>query len=303
MDLTKITLPEENQIIEKKLFSPNEFRLLSISLTNNDKIGVFLFRAVQTSTDDKLFIQVPFLISDQTDVSYITMSKLFIRNIILFDDKKDEYDDLVKDMNEENTYLSDLCINEYAETPKYYILKCTRNCDPKNNYFSEIDLLVSRDLFIQINLFTNQFVLKILGADLNFLSYKYKNIEFVTIDHVKLDASVEDKALRSVFNHYTVGCGPTIFKFNFISPISEDKNKRLRNPMISSQYEIFYQNDFIVNDIIRDVNDDMLVLFEERSEINNNYKSTKALRFNKEMIEKTNLVDLFNVYEDKFTIV
>ena len=73
--------------------------------------------------------------------------------------------------------------------------------------------------------------------------------------------------------------------------------------MISSQYEIFYQNDFIVNDIIRDVNDDMLVLFEERSEINNNYKSTKALRFNKEMIEKTNLVDLFNVYEDKFTIV
>ena len=73
--------------------------------------------------------------------------------------------------------------------------------------------------------------------------------------------------------------------------------------MISSQYEIFYQNDFIVNDIIRDVNDDILVLFEERSEINNNYKSTKALRFNKEMIEKTNLVDLFNVYEDKFTIV
>ena len=47
----------------------------------------------------------------------------------------------------------------------------------------------------------------------------------------------------------------------------------------------------------------MLVLFEERSEINNNYKSTKALRFNKEMIAKTNLVDLFNVYEDKFTIV
>ena len=163
--------------------------------------------------------------------------------------------------------------------------------------------MVSRDLFIQINLFVNQFVLKILGSDLNFLSYKYKNIEFVTIDHVKLDASVEDKALRSVFNHYTVGCGPTIFKFNFISPISEDKNKRLRNPMISSQYEIFYQNDFIVNDIIRDVNDDMLVLFEERSEINNNYKSTKALRFNKEMIAKTNLVDLFNVYEDKFTIV
>ena len=66
---------------------------------------------------------------------------------------------------------------------------------------------------------------------------------------------------------------------------------------------IFYQNDFIINDIIRDVNDDILVLFEERSEINNNYKSTKALRFNKEMIEKTNLVDLFNVYEDKFTIV
>ena len=74
MDLTKITLPEENQIIEKKLFSSNEFRLLSISLTDNDKIGVFLFRAVQTSTDDKLFIQVPFLISDQTDISYITMS-------------------------------------------------------------------------------------------------------------------------------------------------------------------------------------------------------------------------------------
>ena len=176
MDLTKITLPEENQIIEKKLFSPNEFRLLSISLTDNDKIGVFLFRAVQTSTDDKLFIQVPFLISDQTDVSYITMSKLFIRNIVVFDDKKDEYDDLVKDMNEDNTYVSDLCINEYAETTKYYILKCTRNCDPKNSYFSEIDLLVSRDLFIQINLFINQFVLKILGADLNFLSYKYKNI-------------------------------------------------------------------------------------------------------------------------------
>ena len=63
------------------------------------------------------------------------------------------------------------------------------------------------------------------------------------------------------------------------------------------------ENDFIINDIIRDVNDDMLVLFEERSEINNNYKSTKALRFTKEMIEKTNLVDLFNVYEDKFTIV
>ena len=67
--------------------------------------------------------------------------------------------------------------------------------------------------------------------------------------------------------------------------------------MISSQYEIFYQNDFIVNDIIRDVNDDMLVLFEERSEINNNYKSTKALRFNKEMIEKTNLVNFNNIYD------
>ena len=129
------------------------------------------------------------------------------------------------------------------------------------------------------------------------LRKKYKNIEFVTIDHVKLDASVEDKALKSVFNHYTVGCGPTIFKFNFLSPISEDKNKKLRNPMIASQYEIFYQNDFIINDIIRDVNDDILVLFEERSEINNNYKSTKALRFNKEMIEKTNLVNFNNIYD------
>ena len=303
MDLTKITLPEENKIIEKKLFSPNEFQLLSISLTDDNNMGVFLFRAVQTSTDDKLFIQVPFLISDQTDVSYITTNKMFIRNITIFDDKKDEYTDLIKDMNEENTYLSDLCINEYAESKKYYILKCTRNCDSENGYFSEIDLLVSRDLFIQINLFINQFLLKILGADLNFLSYKYKNIEFITIDHVKLDASVEDRALKSVFNHYTVGCGPTIFKFNFLSPISEDKNKRLRNPMIASQYEIFYQNDFIVNDLIRDDNDDLLLLFEERSEINNNYKSTKALRFNKDMIEKTNLVDLYKVYEDKFTIV
>ena len=67
--------------------------------------------------------------------------------------------------------------------------------------------------------------------------------------------------------------------------------------MIASQYEIFYQNDFIINDIIRDVNDDILVLFEERSEINNNYKSTKALRFNKEMIEKTNLVNFNNIYD------
>ena len=55
-----------------------------------------------------------------------------------------------------------------------------------------------------------------------------------------------------------------------------------------------------ITDMIYDFNMDCLfVLYEERSDITDRYKCTKVLRFDKEIYEKTNLINIYNNYEEK----
>ena len=101
-----------------------------------------------------------------------------------------------------------------------------------------LKLLITYDNYIKFNLFFTRLIQHIFGAETIFDNPKLKNLEFITIKHSKLDASSSDINSSIVLNHYTVGAGPTIFKFNFISPKLSGRN--LINPMDPISYSEFY---------------------------------------------------------------
>jgi hypothetical protein len=135
-----------------------------------------------------------------------------------------------------------------------------------------------------------------IEAESVFISRKLNNIAFQKINYVKLDGSAVNKITNIVHNHYTMGFGPSIFRMTFICPYNE--KRKLRNPMIADHYMTFFGEDFLIRDIIFDRHKDRIfIMYEQKSEITNQYKKTYALELDREIYNHTNFVDLNKIYE------
>lgn len=292
MERFKIGLPDEESIIVKNTFIIDQIVPICIRKMK-DEIYTILFLANQDSTETSIFLQMALKSSDKRDEDFFSNHILNLDNITKDKDRLSFYVEATKDVSNDSLYSCDFNMIE-VDTKPYFKATGARAIDELHSAI--IDLLITRDNFIKLNLFFIRFMNYDISAETVFINHKLHNIKFSTINHVKLDGSATDISSRIVCNHYTCGNGPELYKFNFISRKIPDR--KLINPMSPEPYSIFYSEDFTITDMIYEPYKDCLyVIYEVRSEINNMYKETKALIFNKEFYNKTNLLDVEKIYK------
>lgn len=292
MERFKIGLPDEKSIIVKNTFIIDQIVPICIRKMK-DEIYTILFLANQDSTETSIFLQMALKSSDKRDEDFFSNHILNLDNITKDKDRLSFYVEATKDVSNDSLYSCDFNMIE-VDTKPYFKATGARAIDELHSAI--IDLLITRDNFIKLNLFFIRFMNYDISAETVFINHKLHNIKFSTINHVKLDGSATDISSRIVCNHYTCGNGPELYKFNFISRKIPDR--KLINPMSPEPYSIFYSEDFTITDMIYEPYKDCLyVIYEVRSEINNMYKETKALIFNKEFYNKTNLLDVEKIYK------
>lgn len=294
MDLYRMGTPTDESIVSRDKFIINQMLPVVIRKASENHYMI-LFLCTQSSDDEKIYLQMSINADNIKDKEFLDSHSLNIEVIRTNLNRLQMYSDMIEDITDSNVYVTDLMMEESEEFKFHYKSMGIRTVDKE--YASVVDLYITRDVYIQINMFFIHFMAKDITAESVFMSKKYHKVEFVSIDHIKLDASYHDIKNDIVFNHYTVGCGPTIFKFNYISP--HIKLRKLKNPMIDIHYSVFYGKDFVMSDMIYDSKRDCLYLiYEETDSITNKFKCTKALRLNKEIYEKSNFMNIEKIYED-----
>ncbi|MBR6289175.1 MAG: hypothetical protein IKR19_07570 [Acholeplasmatales bacterium] len=297
MDLYRLGLPDDEAIIVRDKFVVDTIIPLCLRKAT-DKDYALLFYAVQDSTESSLFLQSIVRVTDDLDEGFLNNHPLNLSNIRRDPKRLAFYNEKIDSMHG-NTYNTDFDMEEYEDNKTYFITHATKAIyvqSTKEPQAALVDVLIPRTIFIRISLFFTKFLIRDSYAESMFITPKLNNLTFETISHVKLDGSSWNKATGMVYNHYTMGNGPTMYKMTFISPAKKDG--KLRNPMIAEHYNTFYGKDFLIRDIIFDYHKDRIfVLYELRSDITNQYKGTKILVLNKEIYDHTNLVDLYKVYE------
>lgn len=297
MDLYRLGLPSDEDVIVRDKFIVDTIIPLCLKKAS-DKDYSILFYAVQDSTESSLFLQSIIRVTDDLDEGFLNNHPLNVTNIQRDSKRLAFYNEKIDSMKG-NTYNTDFDMEEDEDNKRFFHANATKVMYLKSTekpHAALVDLYVTRENFIRISLFFTKFLVRDSYAESMFITPKLNNVSFEKITHVKLDGSSRNKSTGMVYNHYTMGNGPTMYRMTFISP--EKKDGKLKNPMIPEHYNTFYGSDFLIRDIIFDYHlDRLLILYELRSDITNQYKGTKILVLDKEVYDHTNFVDLYKVYE------
>lgn len=296
MDLYRVGMPDEYDIIVRDKFIVDEFAPLCLKKISDDQYSL-LFYSYQHSTDASVFLQCIIKSDNTNDEGYLNSHPLNIINIQRENGNKlVDYNDKISKMSG-NIFNVDFDMEFDEQNPRFFSSKAVKALDTKNGTrASLLDLYITRDNFIKINIFFARFLKREYDCEGIFTSKKVKNLEFLKIDYIKLNGSCTDKINKLTYSNYTVGNGPTSYNFNFISPAIKDR--QLINPVLPETYEISYKDDFIIKDIIKDNHRDVIyVLYEIRNSITYLYIKTIIFVLNKDIYSHSNLVELDKIYE------
>lgn len=292
MEQYHMALPNDSQIIQKESFIVDQILPLKISKVAEDKF-IILFCITQDSTEECKYIQLLLNVNNDEESNFLQSLPLSTLNSPA---RVEFFNSMVSQMTRNNSYNTDLSMTLCEDHKNYF--KAYGAAPREDNKATLLELLITRDNYIKINLFINRLIMRDPGAELIFANHKLNNIEFLEIKKLKHDASATYAGGNIVLNHYTCAAGPMdSFKFNYIT--KKIPNRTLRNPMLPEIYDNFYTDDFTITDIIYDESIDcVFVIYEQRSDITNRYKKTVALKFTKEFYDRTNFIDPTKIYED-----
>lgn len=289
MERYKVTLPAEETIIERKIFEVDKILPICIRYINDNTYVILFF--VENESNESLFLQMMINASNEADKEFLNSHILNLENI-----KKDKsrfgfYIDCTRNATNDNVFASDF---DMIEVDNSYNIDAANMVNKVNARFLKV--VISRDNFIKINMFFTRFMSYDPLAETVFLNHKLNNIKFAVIDNVKLDGSATNIGSKIVCNHYTCKSGNDIFRFNFIS--MKFSGRVLKKPISPELYNNYYYNEhFVITDFVYDSHSDCLyIIYEQRSDITDSYKATYALKFTKEFYDKTNIIDLDNIY-------
>lgn len=301
MERCKINIPENVGDPFEYNFMVDSILPLFISKENDNYCIVF--RLDEDCREKKIYINLPLYLDSKEEAEYLEQSSIYVENIMKSKDKVDNLTELMEGFTPAEILYCDFNMVKNKDKKSFY------NVDAYNATKDKLyiyHLFITRDSYIKLSIFFNNLKSRISNADLVFLDPKINNIEFINIDHIKLNGSIQFNTTtgfsNTIFNYYTCGQGPTEFKFILVSPALENSTRKLRNPLPKEFAEIYTRDSFIINDIIYDNSEDnIIVLYYEKSKITGKHSHTYALVMNKDIYNKTNLVDIYKNYEEERT--
>lgn len=288
---------EGDPVVTNK-FCANILEFISINPIK-DSLYSIVFKVEETGTGKIIYLSIMINTESKSEIEWIKMNRLYLDNI-LQSNKAKEYHEKIEGLSDGSCNMFELNLLELKieENGKYYTATGYRIIDTEDpSLFESIKIIMNIDLFVQFKLFETTIERFGLIDHAIFSDRTFKNIKPITIDHVKLDGSHENHVTGLVSSHYTVGLGPTQFKFNFLSRMRNDA--KLINPAGTQDYKIWLK-DFTVID--KFLFDGILYLLINNYSTSAAIKKTNLLKFSKEMYDKTNFVDpykIYNIEEDK----
>ena len=289
--------------LEEKIDTENRLMLdvlfpISIDKIENNLYKI-LFFAAQDSTESAYYLDFYIKTEDDVESAFIESFPIFSKTIHNNPAMQQRYIEFVKNMDDSNHYTTDFYMSKNNKVKSYFVSRAYRNNMKIGNKYCKVELLVSQDCFVQINVFLSRLFDLNNRAGNAFNAKKLKNTKFVTINHCKYNSSTTHYSSNVVISHFTCGRGPAIFKFNLINP--KIPHKILKDPFDASSYEDLYGNDFYINDFFY-LEDTLYAVYEERSMITDNYIATHILLFDEEMLKNTTFIDTSIIYkkEDLF---
>ena len=251
----------------------------------DDHIYKIRFKGYQDSTQNKFDILATIMVESAFGVAFVDS----IKNI------PEQFSDSESYMQARVEFYSDMIMTESRKYKSYYIVDGYYiDLDLEESRVFKVEFLISQDCFIQIELFFIH--LDSFREDFYkvFCSKKLRNLQYVTIDHVKYNCSSILDPYKTI-SHFTTGRGPSLFKFNIVNP--RIKNGRLKDIFSPDSYDELYGGDYTIVDFI--YNDGIVyALYEERSRITDMYLSTKILVFKENMLKATTFIDPSIIYSN-----
>lgn len=305
MVLIKIGYPKEDFIVSKNNFVANKLLPVGFKSVSNNQF-LLLFVANQDYDDSYIYLQILLNAEDPLEESFIKEHPLYINNIQPGTERYEAYQKMLQWFNDSNLFATDfdMKLDKVSNIPHYYHCTGIRAIDEK--HASIMDIYIPRSNFIKMKLYLNtichpKYSLTSFENEYIFMDPKLSNMEFVKIEKVKYDATcrseIEGKKIN--ISHYTLWCGPSEYRLNFVTPVDDDHLIRpLANPLNFNLYDVFYKKHFFVTDIIED-EEQVYVLYEAYSDIDNSFKGMKVLILDIELANKTNFVSYNNnIYEE-----
>lgn len=294
----QIYRPEEGNVCSSTTYIVNH--IIPICIKERDENMFSILFLVQNDTQDeevKDYLTMFFSYDNDKDREFIKTHQLNYNNIIKNPKQLKMYIEMTDGITGNNLYSTDLDLSIYEEKKIFY--HCyAYNQIPGESDIKELKILLSRSLFVQINLFFVRFINLDSTAETVFFDMTLHKVDFVTLQSIKLDGSAKpNPGSMYITNHYTGKVGPNNYKFHFIS--SAILGRRLKNPMGYEPYCSLYSKDPLVDQMFMDYKTNTLfVIYIEHSPIDGKYKRTLALKLSEELYNHTNFLDVYKIYVD-----
>ena len=251
------------------------------------------FLAEELCTESNYFVKTRISINNKNDKEFLKIFPLYKNNVDTDSRRKEFVNSIEQEYdadNEENIYYSDLIFTEDNKHKTFYISNGSRNI---NGVITAEELLVTQDIFVQLELFFLKLSEYNKMAGVVFGSKKLTNTSMVLIDHVKYNGTSTDLNWDVVISHFTSGRGPQTFKFSLLN--KKEKERKMKNPIIQVDFKNLYGKSFIINEYFI-VDNKVYALYEERSPITDQFKSTKILIFDEELCKSTSFKNTDVIY-------
>ena len=293
--IVRVELPPDNIIAGKGKFIVKDMIPLAISNTTFPNQFMVLFFVHQDFDDICKYIQI-LITTDSPDV--FNNNRMNITNIHRSQEVFETYKRLMARYDKTNIYGTDLDLIASVDNPLYYYCLGTRAISRSNA--EEVELYFPRNMYISLNLFLSDLLKDGEFNTTYFLNPLYNSIKFITIEQSKYDASCRivdkpEKNMNEIYSHYTMNCGPSEFRMNYISLELVEKNTdplKLSNPMRDDMYKIYYSEDPYVQNVFYDRVEDCAYIIYFRKE--DTKVKSYALKLPNKIYSNTNFVDGYN---------
>ena len=177
------SLYQSSIIVSRNSYIINDLIPILIKDTSKNNIFNILFIAHQDQDDSSIFINTTIRV-DETERRSIIQNNLYCWKM-----KMEQYSSIISNIDFSRMYCTDLNMVQSIDHPLYYKNIAIKQIDDK--HISVLDLHFTRDIFIKSNIYLKSFI-NINNIENIFTDKKYKNMEYINIEQIKLDGTMKD---------------------------------------------------------------------------------------------------------------
>ena len=296
MVTVKTTINDTTKVIGQKIFLANKFIPLAIQRDDTLGVGTYkvLFKVDENITGKSIFFEARIRAEEKLDIEYIESKSIYIENIKSNEVKYSAFKEIMKEFNPNNFYVGDFAVNRANQN---YTITAIKSIAGSGTFYYELmNIYIPRYMYIVLALYVEELLdpYSDMERDFLFISPDILSLRFEKVEQAKLAASTKRQREDGLFLYstmYEFNCGPTFWKFVYEVVTSEDL--KLKEPLFTETFDAEYTQ--YKDRYIGYVSDTGYVYVI----VKNDAGKIVALKVPNELIQKTNIVDPYYIFDEE----